>query len=52
MNKIIQKLQIHGNKTQMIIVPRKNNAKTNRVPDVIQLSLDIETELNKQDKKK
>lgn len=53
MNKIIEKLQIPGYETKMIIVPRKNVlAKIKKVPDGIQLSLDIEMEATKQDREK
>lgn len=49
MNKIIEKLQIPGYETKMMIVPRKNkSAKVKKVSDGIQLSLDIEMEANNQ----
>lgn len=50
MNKIIQKLQILGFETKVIIVPRKNkSAKAAEISNGIQLSFDIKTEQNKQD---
>jgi hypothetical protein len=53
MNKIIQKLQIPGYETKVIIVPRKNkSARGGYISNGIQLSFDIEIEPNKQDSKK
>ncbi|MFC0476360.1 hypothetical protein ACFFHF_14170 [Robertmurraya beringensis] len=53
MNKIIQKLQIPGYETKMMIVPRKDAVvKDKKVHDGIQLSLDIDLEPNKQDSEK
>jgi hypothetical protein len=53
MNKIIQKLQIPGYETKVIIVPRKNkSAKAAKITNGIQLSFDIKMEPNKQDSEK
>ncbi|WP_160319293.1 MULTISPECIES: hypothetical protein [Bacillaceae] len=53
MNKIIKKLQVPGYETKVTIVPRKNtSAKVEKVPDGIQLSLDIEMESTKQGQEK
>jgi hypothetical protein len=52
-NKIIQKLEIPGYETKMVIVPRKDAvAKHKKVHDGVQLSLEIDMEPNKQDSKK